>query len=264
MGRLCMKLPPNTLFAFALEREAKPFRRRCPTADIVVTSAGSVQAIAAITKAISLQRPNAVVMSGFAGALASDLKVGDIVVATDVVDLKNVTDERLLASFQYAARSELTANGDSPERERRIAFQPSLALRAVAITPNLPVPGTVSGRHGRILSASRIIATATEKRELGLLHDAIAVDMESAAVAQVCNENRIPWAAVRVISDMVDTELSSEMIKLVNGGKVSIAKTMRALLRKPSLLKEFRRLARDTRIASERLAQFLSQFVTTN
>ncbi len=215
-------LPKNTLFAFALEREAKPFRHRHVNARIAVTGTGPLRAADVIAKVIDTERPHAVVVAGFAGALTDSLNIGDVVVATEVVD----TNSDVVRCSSLARHCE-----------------------------------TESGREGvtlgRLLSSDRMIGTPTEKRALHQRYNAVAVDMESAAVAKVCDDNNIPWAVVRVISDCVGTALSPELIDLLNGGSVSVLQTMRAVLRKPSLLLEFRQLARETRLAAGQLAQYL-------
>jgi nucleoside phosphorylase len=205
------------LYAFALEREAKPFRRRCPHARVVVIGAGPIQAADSISMAVAGKRPAAVVIAGFAGALSNDLKVGDIVVATEVVYVKS----------------------------------------GAVFTPTYLSCGKGNFRSGRLLTVDGIVGQPSEKRALAKCHDAIAVDMESAVVGRVCEAQGIPWAAVRVISDSVDTEMSPELIDVLSSGEVSIRRTLGTVIRKPSLLVEFRRLARDTRSAAERLADFL-------
>ncbi|MBN9118221.1 MAG: hypothetical protein J0I06_03515 [Planctomycetes bacterium] len=87
---------------------------------------------------------------------------------------------------------------------------------------------------------------------MGESHD--AVDMESAAVAEVCAERGVRFLAVRAVSDTVDTALSPELVRLLSGGNVSVRKACGALLRKPALLGEFLRLARDTKLAARCLA----------
>ena len=76
--------------------------------------------------------------------------------------------------------------------------------------------------------------------------------MESAAVAAACAARGVPFLAVRAVSDAVDTALSPELVRLLAGGHVSVRRALLALVRKPSLLREFRRLARDTKIAAQR------------
>lgn len=116
-------------------------------------------------------------------------------------------------------------------------------------------------RSGRLLTVDRVIGEPSEKRQLHEDYGADVVDMESAAIS----EASIPWAgkflAVRAVSDAADTALSPELVRLLSGGNVSPWKAVRALVRKPALLREFVRLARDTKLASRNLATELLKIV---
>jgi adenosylhomocysteine nucleosidase len=123
-----------------------------------------------------------------------------------------------------------------------------------------PLPGLTQA--GRLLTASRIIGEPTEKRDIGRRFAADAVDMETAAVAEVCAARGVPFAAVRAVSDAAGTALSPRLAGLLAGGRVSPWKAAGAVLRQPSLLAEFRRLARDTRAAAANLAATLVGLVS--
>ena len=57
-------------------------------------------------------------------------------------------------------------------------------------------------KHGLVCSGDRFISTPAEvKHILGLYPDALAVDMESAAIAHVCHLRNVPFVCLRVISD---------------------------------------------------------------
>ena len=63
--------------------------------------------------------------------------------------------------------------------------------------------------HGLIASGDRFICAADEAHRLRTTlhdadHDVLAVEMEGAAVAQVCHDYGIPFAAARTISDRAD------------------------------------------------------------
>jgi adenosylhomocysteine nucleosidase len=83
------------------------------------------------------------------------------------------------------------------------------------------------------------------------------VDMESAAVEEVCRERSVEFVAVRAVSDTAATVLSAELVRLLNGGDVSVARVLAALARRPALLPEFLRLGRDTSVAAVSLARAL-------
>jgi adenosylhomocysteine nucleosidase len=129
-----------------------------------------------------------------------------------------------------------------------------------ALVPTLNIGDVV--RSPRILTVDHLVADPVEKRALAARHGADAVDMESAAVAEVCEAHGVPFRAVRAVSDTVDTALSPELVRFLSGGNVSPWRAMAALVRRPSLLGEFRRLARDTRAAARSLAAALIEIVS--
>jgi adenosylhomocysteine nucleosidase len=115
-------------------------------------------------------------------------------------------------------------------------------------------------RSPRIVTVDGLVCDPAEKRRLGANYD--AVDMESAAVADVCAAAGVPFLAVRAVSDTVDTALSPELVRLLCGGSVSVWRACVALVRKPSLLSEFLRLGRDTKLAARNLANALRETLT--
>jgi adenosylhomocysteine nucleosidase len=141
-------------------------------------------------------------------------------------------------------------------------FQPKLVIAAGfcgALTPHLVVGDVVTSP--RIVTVNELVATPEAKRRLADRTGAEAVDMESAEVAAVCAEHGVPFLAVRAVSDDVETALSPELVQLLSGGRVSPWKATWALMQRPSLLGEFRRLARDTKIAGRKLAEALVAIV---
>ncbi len=122
-------------------------------------------------------------------------------------------------------------------------------------------PTMMRGSHGTLLTLPRMVGDPAEKRRLGEQYGAAAVDMESAAVARVCDEHGVPFGCVRVISDDVETALSPRLTTLLAGERVSPVRASAALLRSPALGVEFWRLARNTRFAARRLAAALSDLL---
>jgi nucleoside phosphorylase len=142
--------------------------------------------------------------------------------------------------------------------ERVLAAQPRLVIAAGfcgALVKKLKVGDIVMSP--RIVTVDQLVADPEAKRRLHLESGADAVDMESAAIGEACREAGVPFLAVRAVSDTVDTALSPRLVKLLSGGRVSSVRAVAAVLRQPSLLAEFRRVARDTRLAAQRLAEAL-------
>jgi adenosylhomocysteine nucleosidase len=165
-------------------------------------------------------RLRVVLSAGYSGALQDAYAVGDLILATEVADL-------------HGNRWGATWPG------------------------GLPVRGGPVLHRGRLLCVPGMLGGAEDKRELGQRHQAVAVDMETAAVARLCTEHSIPFGCVRVISDAVHTRLSPRLVSLLSGGRVAPLRLLAALATAPSLAGELWRLARDTRRANRRLVDAL-------
>jgi adenosylhomocysteine nucleosidase len=149
------------------------------------------------------------------------------------------------------------------------ALQPGLAVGDVyGPSEVIDVHGTVwkcefhEHQAGRLLTTNAIVASPAEKRALGERTGALIVDMESAAIARACAAKAIPFISVRAVSDTVDTGLSPDVVRLLADGRVSIWKAIRVLIRKPSLIGEFQRLARSTDLAARNLCAGLLEIVS--
>jgi adenosylhomocysteine nucleosidase len=67
--------------------------------------------------------------------------------------------------------------------------------------------------RGLALTGDQIICDPIKKSELlNLFPSALSVDMESAAVGQVCHSQEIPFAVVRIISDNADHQMQDDFL----------------------------------------------------
>jgi nucleoside phosphorylase len=83
----------------------------------------------------------------------------------------------------------------------------------------------------------------------------IAVDMETAAVAEVCEQRRVPWFAVRVISDLVGVT-PGDVIGLANpDGSPNVGASLRYLITKPWRIPKLARLAKESTQAATTAAR---------
>ena len=67
-----------------------------------------------------------------------------------------------------------------------------------------------STKFGPILTVPRIVNRAIEKQELARRTGAIGLDMESAVVGRIADDQQIPFVVVRGISDLMDEDLPEE------------------------------------------------------
>ena len=119
----------------------------------------------------------------------------------------------------------------------------------------------VSYSRGRLLTIRNIVGSPAEKRRLGKQSGAVAVDMETAVVADLCAAAGVPFGCLRAISDDADTYLSESLLALLQGGEVRPGRLLAAVLRKPSLIAELIRLGVHTRRAAQRLAGALEELL---
>lgn len=128
-----------------------------------------------------------VINSGVAGALREPLEVGDICVATDLVQHDVDT----------------TAVGD-PVGYVSTVGQVYFRCAEWAVDGLLQAARSVEGVHAlsaRIASGDQFIHDQAQKDRIVRLFDASACEMEGGAIAQVCFINGVDCAVIRAISD---------------------------------------------------------------
>jgi adenosylhomocysteine nucleosidase len=139
----------------------------------------------------------ALLFTGVAGGLGEGVHVGDIVVATTLLQ-HDMNAEPLFPRWEVplTGRARFDADGAWSARLAQ-------ASRALATTDTPARAATIHA--GLVVSGDRFVATRAESDALrGALPDALAVEMEGAAVAQVCHDFGRPFAVVRTISDRAD------------------------------------------------------------
>lgn len=96
---------------------------------------------------------------------------------------------------------------------------------------------------GALLSVTEPLLTPTAKRSAHARHAALAVDMESAAVASVAAEYKLPFVVLRTIVDETEDAIPTALNDSVDAwGSPRPLNLMAALCRHPSLLGELPRL----------------------
>jgi adenosylhomocysteine nucleosidase len=121
-----------------------------------------------------------------------------------------------------------------------------------------------AGVHvGRLLTVDKIIRDPKEKRSLGEIHQALAVDMESWAVGEVCRQDKVRFLAIRVVSDTIDDFLPEDLDRLIAQPTTArlLGSVAGTLMRRPSSIKDMWRLREEALVASDRLATFLGGVV---
>jgi hypothetical protein len=114
----------------------------------------------------------------------------------------------------------------------------------------------------RMATSKTLVARVEEKRQLGT--QAEAVEMESYTILAEAARCGIPAVAIRAISDNANFEMPYNFEDaLDNQGQIRMLGIAAQVLRRPSGLPALLKLARDSRFASRRLADFLDAFAGT-
>ncbi len=173
--------------------------------EIVFALSGLGKVAAASAATVLVEQARAVLVVGTAGGLGSDVRPGDVVVAAEL--LQHDMDPRPLFG-----RWELPSLGLSRIPADR-ALTAALAAAAEVVVgshrPDLAALGLPDPHWhlGLVASGDVFVATTDVAERLRReLPDALAVEMEGAAVAQVCHQAGVPFAVARTISDQADHE----------------------------------------------------------
>ena len=205
---------------------------------LVLSRVGKVAAATTVTAAIEHFGAQRVLFTGVAGGLAAEVKVGDVVVATEFLQ-HDLDSSPLFPRYEvpFYGLSRFTADATMSAA----LLQAARELCADAATHfdaalrdefGLHAPGV---HQGLVVSGDRFVSTSAESRALTTaLPDALAVEMEGAALAQACHDYGVPFAAVRTISDRADDAAHVDFPRFIDRvasrhAKVLMLQTLRLL-----------------------------------
>lgn len=174
---------------------------------VVKGGIGKVNATMAATLLLYHFQPSEVIFTGVAGGLNPDLHIGDIVLARKTVqhDFGQVTEEGRQVWETWHAVSGKKNPLYFPADARLLKFAKSVqvALEPVVVSEH-EAASAPQIRIGTVATGDVFVAASSMKEELREQFDADAVEMEGAAVAQVCYHWGVPCLIIRSISDGAD------------------------------------------------------------
>ena len=145
---------------------------------------------------------------GTAGALADSLKVGDIVISKRLVQ-HDLDARPIISRFELPLLNRIYVDSDPALTELAGKAVTNLLENGVekmvgeAAVKEFNLDPTLY--FGDIASGDQFINSDAKRNEiLNLLPDVLCVEMEGAAVAQVCLEFGTPFTVIRTISDTAD------------------------------------------------------------
>ncbi len=120
----------------------------------------------------------------------------------------------------------------------------------------------LGAREGKFHFADRVATTAEEKWTLWHKTQADAVEMESQIIRDICREQKISSATIRVILDQAGEDLPLDFNALMtpdmklNGGKLALT-----ILKSPGKIAALLRLQKQAKLVATKLADVLEALV---
>ncbi|HKI68818.1 MAG TPA: hypothetical protein VKA67_04465 [Verrucomicrobiae bacterium] len=118
-------------------------------------------------------------------------------------------------------------------------------------------------RRGTLLTVDEVVATPPAKKALREKFSAVAVDMETSALAEEAQARHLPFASVRAITDKASQELIDCSHLVAEDGDVSKLKAGWHILTHPGDLKGMIDLGKHAKVATANLTEFLKKLMVS-
>jgi len=193
---------------------------------LVRSGIGKLAMKTAVDYCLSNFHPSICINVGYAGGTTPSMNIGDLVIATSVIDTSNensfTTDNNLVEGAQSLCKK--------------------IGLKAVT---------------GAMATVDKVISSPHEKAFIGTAHGVIALDMESSAFASSCLDFGVPCLVVRSILDPLDVTLPDMSDVLDKSGHVSMGHLANHVIHHPKDAFTFHKIEYCALKAREALAAFI-------
>lgn len=196
---------------------------------VLYSGAGAENARTA-SQLLITQGANQLISWGCAAALEKSFRPGDLVLANSCVDADSI-------EFDLNNENWLTHTKACLDRHTR-----------------------VNTHTGKLAESKSIVASSYDKAKIADATGAIALDMESIAVAKVAQAHHLPFLTIRAIADPLAMDLPTAVSHALNDqGDVVLSKLLTYLLRHPAELPGLIRLGLHFNAAKKTLKQVAKQ-----
>jgi adenosylhomocysteine nucleosidase len=174
---------------------------------IARTGVGKVNAAMVTTLLIEHFQPGEIIVMGVAGGTNPDLLPGDVIIAERIAhhDLGSLTDQGMrhwgVRNPLNEQRNPVFFPGDSLLVAMMERAGQDLELEPVGAGDDLQTPRVI---RGVIVTGDVFVASSSKRGQLRDDLRADAVEMEGAAVAQICWQRGVPCVIIRCLSDTAD------------------------------------------------------------
>jgi adenosylhomocysteine nucleosidase len=180
---------------------------------------GKVSAAACVQKLIDSFGVDYVIVCGLAGGLSPELRLGDVVVGETYVQ-HDLDASPIYPRFEVPGLA--IASFHSPPELVMAGYEAACEFLKNGLASAVPADvldglgiGRPSVLRGLIATGDQFVKDDQREELRRNLPDALCVEMEGAAIAQVCHLNQTPFVIVRVISDNADASAAADFTRFV-------------------------------------------------
>lgn len=177
---------------------------------LVKSNVGKVNSARVTQLLIDYFNIDLVINVGTAGSVDNSLEIGDVVVATELVqyDFDVTPFGRKLGEIENI--------GESIKVDEKL----------------LELFNKINVKKGIIASGDKFIVNSEDKDNIRNTFKALAIEMEGASIAQVCYLDKIPFLVIRSITDKLDGSSKIDFEKFLESSSKSAANILKEILKK--------------------------------
>jgi adenosylhomocysteine nucleosidase len=189
---------------------------------VVFSRWGKVAAATTAATLIHEFKITELLFTGVAGAISPELKIGDVVLGKRLIQ-HDMDARPLMEQYEIPLLSKTYFESDATHldiaKKGILEIFENKSLHTIIETKDLKEFNIFQPKLfvGDIASGDQFFSSNEQKHALNTkLPDVLCVEMEGAAVAQVCYEYEIPFSIIRTISDVADDQSHIDFPSFIN------------------------------------------------
>lgn len=182
----------------------------------VFSRSGKVAAATTVCNLLMNFKVDEIIFTGVAGGVDRGLNIGDVVIGERLVQ-HDVDARPVMARYEIPLLGETYFHSDPHRRAQAFAAAEDFLVHTLPSVLkdrfHIPAPKVV---YGDIASGDQFFSAEAEVLNLGQnLPSVKCVEMEGAAVAQVCFEYGVPFTVIRTISDGANEDAPTNFMAFI-------------------------------------------------
>lgn len=214
--------------------------------EIIIVRSGVGQALAykAAREAVKKFPLRYIISIGFAGGLTPELKISDLILSDNIFFCENEGSLFLFNKVQLSQASRLYNHGN---KIKKILNKNSIKYK-----------------FGNIISINKVASSVKFKEWLGKNYPVMGVEMETASIAKIAEEQKIPFFSLRSVSDEVSHSIIWTSKFTNENGKINKLGLAFHTLTHPTLIPRAIELKKNASKAAKTLTKALTKIINSN